>query len=400
MADSPPLITLICDRCRAEGAPGDPPFAEYEDLLDFAPVPRKKARVDGWDAAAQRAFIAALATTGSPRRAAAAVGKAQWGAEQLRKADGSDAFNAAWDRALQIAKDKGTHRLAAGIAAAREEDDAWAPAAGPWSQAGTRAPAGARGRSGAGAGAARRHDAPPEFTPEEEARAGRDFLENVLRIYLIKLASEREARLAGRIVEADFYLRQLSWFEVALDLASGDALHYLTQFRFEGQHLTAIVETPMSRLLDRARRDHWAREGDPPRPPEPFRPGLVDHGRWSHDESDALVGGPDHEENWRRIRERQAEQAKAQIEWEAEARRDYEARRAASQPIDEEPGQAGRRAPDAEQEATRPTSAGAPARTGAGAQRGAAPQESANAGRPALPEGPAATGPTSRDSLA
>lgn len=109
-------IPVICDRCRAAGSSGDPPFADFGDLLDFAPVPRRP-RVGGWSPDVQRAFIAALAVTGSARQSAAAVGRAQYGVEQLRNAKASEGFNAAYDRALAIAEEKGRHRLAAGVAA-------------------------------------------------------------------------------------------------------------------------------------------------------------------------------------------------------------------------------------------------------------------------------------------
>ena len=46
---------------------------EIAASLEFEPVPRKLGRDGGWTAEAQRAFIAALAATGSPRRAAAAI---------------------------------------------------------------------------------------------------------------------------------------------------------------------------------------------------------------------------------------------------------------------------------------------------------------------------------------
>ena len=64
---------VLCDRCRAEGLAGEAEFAELADLgdlLDFEPVPRRK-RANGWDAEVQRAFIVALAVTGSDRQAAA-----------------------------------------------------------------------------------------------------------------------------------------------------------------------------------------------------------------------------------------------------------------------------------------------------------------------------------------
>src|SRR4030095_12360826 len=67
-------IPVICDRCRVAGTAGTGDFSHFGDLLDFDPV-KVRHRVNGWDADAQRAFIALLATTGSKRRAAQAIGR-------------------------------------------------------------------------------------------------------------------------------------------------------------------------------------------------------------------------------------------------------------------------------------------------------------------------------------
>src|SRR4051794_15661348 len=99
--DNPARIPVICDRCRAEGEAGFAPFAEILDLLHFTPVPRRN-RAGGWDEQRQRGFIAALAITGSPARAARAVGRAGFGADRLKTAKGSRSFAAAWDAALDI----------------------------------------------------------------------------------------------------------------------------------------------------------------------------------------------------------------------------------------------------------------------------------------------------------
>ena len=132
-------IHLLCDRCRAEGVTGDDPFADYADLLDFDPVPRKR-RADGWDEECQRAFIAALAATGSARQAAAAVGKAQFGVENLKKAKGNESFMAAFERALDFHAENRSLRLADGVRnasalAAHRHASAPIPA---WSHAATR----------------------------------------------------------------------------------------------------------------------------------------------------------------------------------------------------------------------------------------------------------------------
>jgi len=65
-------IPVICDRCRAEGHAGEDPFAAIADLLEFEPV-KRRAHVNNWTAEHQRALIAALATTGSPRQASAVL---------------------------------------------------------------------------------------------------------------------------------------------------------------------------------------------------------------------------------------------------------------------------------------------------------------------------------------
>ena len=78
------------------------PDPEIAASLEFEPVPRKNERVDGWIAEKQRAFIAALAVTGSPLHAARELGMKPAGVEKLRKDEGGESFAAAWDRALEI----------------------------------------------------------------------------------------------------------------------------------------------------------------------------------------------------------------------------------------------------------------------------------------------------------
>lgn len=108
-------VPVLCDACRAAGVAGVDQFAAIPDLMAFAPVPRR-AHVNNWTAEHQRAFIAALAITGSPRIAARAIGRHQFGAEQLRKARGGTSFAAAWDAARDIARDREAYRVAANLA--------------------------------------------------------------------------------------------------------------------------------------------------------------------------------------------------------------------------------------------------------------------------------------------
>ena len=71
-------------------------------LPPFAPVPREKDRANGWKPEVQRAFIEALAETGSVRAACRRVNRADHGAYLLRRHPEAQAFRAAWDAALDI----------------------------------------------------------------------------------------------------------------------------------------------------------------------------------------------------------------------------------------------------------------------------------------------------------
>ena len=71
--------------------------ADKAVLTAFAPVPRQKIRHDGWTPERQRAFIAALADTGSVTRSAAMVNMSQGNCYYLRRAPGAEGFAAAWD---------------------------------------------------------------------------------------------------------------------------------------------------------------------------------------------------------------------------------------------------------------------------------------------------------------
>ncbi len=82
------------------------PANRGEPLPDFQPVDRKY-RHDGWTPQRQRAFIAALADTGSVSRAAALVNMSSGGAYYLRRQAGAESFRRAWEAAL----DFGVQRL-------------------------------------------------------------------------------------------------------------------------------------------------------------------------------------------------------------------------------------------------------------------------------------------------
>jgi hypothetical protein len=73
---------------------------------DFTPVPRKY-RHDGWTPERQRAFLDALADTGSVKHAAHRINMSPEGAYYLRRQPGAEEFAAAWQAAL----DHGVQRL-------------------------------------------------------------------------------------------------------------------------------------------------------------------------------------------------------------------------------------------------------------------------------------------------
>lgn len=66
----------------------------------------KKRRKDGWSPDRQRAFIEALADTGSVATAAQHVGMSESSAYRLRRAPGAEAFDRAWSAAIEAASKK------------------------------------------------------------------------------------------------------------------------------------------------------------------------------------------------------------------------------------------------------------------------------------------------------
>lgn len=74
---------------------------ERPPLPPFDPVPRKP-RHDGWTPVRQRAFIEALADTGSVTRAAAGVNMTPESAYHLRRQPGAESFRRAWEAALDF----------------------------------------------------------------------------------------------------------------------------------------------------------------------------------------------------------------------------------------------------------------------------------------------------------
>lgn len=329
---------VLCDRCRAEGLAGEAEFerlAGLGDLLDFEPVPRKIERADGWTAEIQRAFVAALAVTGSNRQAATVVERAAYGVTQLRQAEGNEGFLAACDEAMEIWRERERVRRADNLLAAARGETARRGPGRPrlaWSGAATRRPPPAPPEPAAA-------PAPLEIEAALDAM-DEDYLETlvaIVRKYRIKLESERRCRLEGRIAEADFYLRQITMLEVAMDVVGGNGMEVLKRARLGEYGSLDIAETGMSIFLDGARREYWQEMGEPPRPEYPPRHLLEQHEGFATEPLTTSLGfyGEGAAEKRAAIDAQCARDARAQVEWEAEALRDWEERRARQEAADE-----------------------------------------------------------------
>ena len=69
--------------------------------IAFTPVPRQRARRNGWSAERQRMFLFALSRCGSVARAARSVGLSPRSAHRLVHAPGAEDFARAWDQAIE-----------------------------------------------------------------------------------------------------------------------------------------------------------------------------------------------------------------------------------------------------------------------------------------------------------
>ncbi len=313
----------------AGAPPALPPTLPAE--LEFEPVPRKVKRPDGWTPELQREFIARLAQCGSPRDVCAAMDKNLSGVESVYKSAGAESFRAAWDRAVET----GRRARLAGLGA---RFDGPVPGTPRGRAADPGADADDGGEEWDGDGEA----------DEEELGATIEMIANIGVRFLRKVAAEREARLGGQVVTADFYLRQITVLEVMFDmLASGKRIggpwEMLHELRRGGQSIYHIVDTPFVRQLDARRRELWESNGEPPRPPETFAEEFIrDHGDHRTPIYQHYYGGTTDparghsKAEWaamdfdqqKAARQRQFdEDAQKQVEWEASARRDFENRR-------------------------------------------------------------------------
>ena len=247
---------------------------------DFTPVPRKY-RHDGWTPERQKAFIEALAATGSVSHAARAVNMAKEGAYQLRLHPQAASFRAAWEAAL----DHGVQRLV-DVTMERAIDGVPVPIVHKGEVVGERRVYNDRlamfhmrhrlpGRYGAlnPPRAGTRHpdtaarEAEEAMTDEEREAAQLDMLGQIFALYDAKVRTERQARLEGDLVEADFALRQLTHIEVLLE-AGGAAQALIDRVNRDpfAQDSRDVYATRLTDMLDEIRREAWARAGEPQRP--------------------------------------------------------------------------------------------------------------------------------------
>lgn len=293
-------IPVICDRCRVAGTAGTGDFSHFGDLLEFEPVPRRQ-RVNGWDADAQRAFIALLATTGSKRRAALAIGRNAFGIDRLLEDENGASFRTAYERAMAIARQNGAMKLATGVADAAARNAQMAPP--------SRLKDMVLDREGAG------------MSEDEKI----DLLNEIFRKFLGKVEAERKARLAGEVVAADHYLRQITFVEIAFDMMAQrlnmDPWMTMGEFRRAGHNIFEIAETEMSRLLDAHRRQLWEEMNDPDRPEHPPQRYLIDKGPISIEPQEYSMQGEEGRKLKSEYARRHMEDAEAQLEWERSQRR-------------------------------------------------------------------------------
>lgn len=290
------------------------------DLLHFTPVARNK-RAGGWTAERQRAFVAALAETGSVKAAARRVNMSAVGAYVLRRRPDAESFAAAWD----AAQASGVQSLG-DIAMDRAVEGVPVPVFYRGEQVGERRSYNDRllmflikqsGKGGVRMGALD----PAPVTPresEEERRAGllegvAVWLDQVFGRYVAKVRAERRHRLAGEVAAADFTLRQLTHIELILDIGgrSQELIRFYTgEESPNGSGRLEHNASPIGELLDERRREIWAEAGDPPRPALPLGKEVRRSG---------LHGGDTRPERETAQREAEATIAAAQAKWEAAA---------------------------------------------------------------------------------
>ena len=286
---------------------------------DFTPVPRKY-RHDGWTAERQRAFIDALAQTGSVKAAARKINMSSEGAYYLRRQPGAESFRAAWEAAL----DHGVQCLT-DIAIDRALEGVPVPVFYKGEVVGEKRwfndrllmfvlKHHLRDRYGRDLPRGTRH---PDTVAREEAEEadGNDAaaLEQIFRLYGAKVAAERGHRHAGEIEAADFVLRQIVQIELML-VCGGHAARLVAHWIAppeEGDAPPWHEPGPASEMIEEARRAAWAKSGEPDRPALPLLHMPSRNDMW---------GGPTAAERIAARRRAESRLEEAQREWQAAAK--------------------------------------------------------------------------------
>lgn len=325
-----------------------PPLApdQRSPIPDFTPVPRKSPRHDGWTPERQRAFIQALADTGSVTSAARRVNLSPSTAYALRHFPGAEEFAAAWDAALDhgirqivdIAIDRALHGVPIPIFWRGEQvgerrgyndhllmcllrhrlpgPDGQPLLSPPRSrqqierEAAENCPTCRERAEQAEAAAAKAEEERAAFPPQ--------WLTDLFKRYQAKVKSERRHRLAGEVIAADYTLRQLTHIELVLSMGGRSPEMLDMWSTADGKTPTAchdqsLFADPISQTLDDIRQKVWARQdGGLERPALPHHHRKLPPGHGQ----DPWPGDTQAERKAARLRA-QARIAEAQAEWEA-----------------------------------------------------------------------------------
>ena len=264
------------------------PVDQLPPIPPFTPVARRY-RHDGWTAERQRAFIHALAETGSVSAAAARINMSSEGAYYLRRQPGAESFSAAWDAALDfgirsladLAIDRARHGVAVPIFHKGEQvgEKRWyndrllmfvlrhhlPDRYGLTIGGGTRSKETIEREAAANCPTCRKaRDAADEA---KAADTDDRWLDDLFRRYMLKVKQEYQERRAGRWYAADFYLRQLTHIELALDMGgrAGDLLEQFT--KNPDRHGGTLYASPLCQVLAKRRAAMWEALGGSPHPP-------------------------------------------------------------------------------------------------------------------------------------
>lgn len=305
--------------------------------LGFTPVPRKH-RYDGWTPERQRAFIAALAQTGSVKAATRRINMSAEGAYYLRAAPGAESFRAAWEAALahgvqnltDLAIERATEGTPVPVYFRGEQvgEKRWfdnkllmfilrhhlPDRYGTTLNGGTRSRATIEREAAENCPVCKERAATEAQAaadaPSEEARRV-DIDQQLFGLYASKVEAERRHRVAGEVIAADFTLRQLTHLEVMLD-GAGLGVELMDRWTTRPSDWGGTVPVHVSEIsafLASLREAFWAHIGAPVRPALRVDP--------EQSEADTVQYGPTRAERAAAASAAQQRIAAAQAEWEA-----------------------------------------------------------------------------------